>query len=98
MPKCHRFLDINSAGGAVTVIPQSTVFANGRLVCVNGSIGTSHPPCPLPPIHCFGAWVTVAAAAGPPNVFAENIPVVRETDVDTCGHPRVSGSPNVFIN
>lgn len=90
---CHRLGDCNTAGGCVTNIPQSTVFANSLLVVVNGSIGTSHPPCPVFP-HCFGEWITTS---GGPTVFAENIPVNKLGDPDSCGHPRAAGSPDVFL-
>lgn len=91
---CHRLGDCNTGGGCVTRIPQTTVFANNLLVVVDGSIGTSHPPCPPVPIHCMGNWVT---NDGGPKVFAENIPVNKRGDPDTCGHVRAKGSPNVFL-
>ncbi|MEM7213255.1 MAG: hypothetical protein AAF479_15445 [Pseudomonadota bacterium] len=87
--------DTNDAGGAITSIPQSSVYANGLLVSVDGAIGTGHPPCPVPAIHCAGNWVT---ANGSATVFAERIPVNRKTDADSCGHVRAAGSPNVFAN
>lgn len=91
----HRLGDCNNAGGCITNIPQSTVFANNILVSVDGSIGTAHPPCEVPvPIHCAGAWQTTS---GGPTVFAENIPVNKTGDGDTCGHARAAGSPNVFL-
>ena len=90
----HRLGDANTAGGQIISIPQSTVFANNLLVCVDGSIGTSHPPCPLPAIHCAGAWVTTS---GGPTVFAGNIPVNKIGDSDSCGHARAAGSPDVFM-
>ena len=92
----HRLGDINSGGGAVISIPQSTVYANNLLVAVNGSIGTSHPPCDDDnnQEHCIGNWTT---ANGGPNVFIQNIPVNKTGDQDTCGDSRVGGSPNVFI-
>lgn len=91
----HRIGDSNTGGGRITVTPQSTVFANNRLVAVNGSVGTSHPPCPKPAIHCAGAWRTTG---GSPNVFINNIPVNRIGDPDTCGHSRAAGSENVYVN
>lgn len=90
----HRLGDTNTAGGSITSIPQGSVFANGLLVCVNGSIGTGHPPCPEPDIHCAGNWVTTG---GGPTVFAEGIPVNKQGDADSCGHSRASGSFNVFL-
>lgn len=90
-----RMTDVNSAGGAITSIPQNTVFANNLLISVNGSIGTGHPPCPSPSIHCAGVWQT---ANGSTTVFINNIPVNRLSDADTCGHSRVGGSATVFVN
>lgn len=97
MPSVQRFQDANSAGGIITSIPQSSVFANGKIVAVVGSLGSAHPPCDEPPIHCTGAWVTLNSF-GPSNVFAGGIPVVRTGDIDSCGHVRVGGSSNVFAN
>ena len=91
---CHRLTDCNTGGGCITSIPQSTVFANNLLVSVDGSIGTGHPPCPTPVIHCEGVWVTTS---GGPTVFVQNIPVNKKGDPDSCGHVRASGSPDVFL-
>ena len=90
----HRIGDANDAGGAITNPNQSSVFANSILVAVDGAIGTSHPPCPVPDIHCSGNWVTVNTGQ---TVFSENIQTNRLGDVDTCSHVRASGSPDVFI-
>ena len=99
MPQTHRLGDCNTAGGCVNGIPQSTVFVNNLLQVVDGSVGTSHPPCPIPVIHCQGVWVTVQnTVKEPTNVFVENIPAGYQSNVDTCGHARAAGSPNVFIN
>lgn len=95
MPAVQRLTDENDAGGAIDTIPQSTVSVNGLLVVVDGSLGTSHPPCPVPGIHCAGNWVT---SGGSGNVFVNNIPVNRTGDPDTCGHVRVGGSGDVFVN
>lgn len=92
MPRTHRIdaPDCNDAGGCLTSTPQGSVYANDRLIAVNGAQGTSHDPCPAPsPPHCAGNWST---ANGGPTVFAENIPVNSAGDVDTCGHVRVAGS------
>ena len=44
--------DNDSAGG--DLIPsQSTVYANGKKVIVNGDDVESHAPCPVVPIHCL---------------------------------------------
>ena len=90
----HRMGDPNSGGGIISFTPQSSVFVNGLLVCVVGSNGTSHPPCPKPAIHCQGAWVTTMGSS---TVFIEGIPVNKMGDTDTCSHIRTSGSPDVFV-
>ena len=90
----QRIGDSNDGGGIITSTPQSTVYVNGLLVAVDGSIGTSHDHCKDHYIHCEGQWQTIG---GSPNVYIEGIPVNRTGDVDTCGHVRVGGSGNVFV-
>ena len=59
MGMVHRLGDCNDAGGCLTNIPQSTVFANNLLVSVDGSTGTDHPPCgDDDEEHCSGNWFT----------------------------------------
>jgi len=98
MPKnIQRQFDQNNGGGVITNVPQSNVFANSQLVAVQGSTGTGHAECfSSPPIiiHCAGVWQTTTTT---PNVFVNNIPVTATGDVDTCGHSRIIGSPNVFV-
>lgn len=91
----HRMGDINSGGGAIHSIPQRSVHANHLVLAVDGSRGTSHFPCPYPPIHCANAWVTTM---GRHTVYAENIPVNCEGDPDSCSHIRIKGSHNVFAD
>ena len=55
MPKVARMGDLNSGGGIILTIPQSTVFANGKLISVDGSRGSGHP---VGPPHALNAWVT----------------------------------------
>lgn len=94
MPRrVHRIFDINSGGGPIIVPNQRSVFANNLFLSVNFSLVAPHFPCPIIPIHCVALTII-----GSPNVFAENIPVSREIDPDTCGHIRIIGSPNVFVN
>ena len=93
MPGIQRMFDPNTGGGIITAIPQTTVFANSKLVAVQGSIGSAHAPCPKPPIHCAGAWATIATQS---SVFVHSIPVIRDGDIDTCGHARTAGSTSVF--
>jgi uncharacterized Zn-binding protein involved in type VI secretion len=100
--RCQRRGDSNDAGGIITKIPQNstfsqdepvyTVFCNGEPISVDGSIGTGHP-LGLP--HAAGVWTT---ANGSDNVLIGGRRVNREGDPDSCGHVRIGGSPNVFIN
>lgn len=91
MPKVARMGDANTGGGIILTIPQSTVFANGKLISVNGSKGTGHAPG----IHALYAWDT---ANGSSTVFIEGIAVNDEGDADTCVHTRTGGSPDVFTH
>ena len=91
MPKVARMGDLNSGGGIIQTIPQSTVFANGKLISVNGSRGSGHAPG----IHALNAWTTTNGSS---TVSIEGIPVNDEGDPDSCTHVRVDGSANVFTH
>ena len=94
MPAVHRFGDQNIAGGAVNTIPQTSVFANEKLISVVGSRGTADSSCSHNNIHCSGNWATTG---GTSTVFVEGIPINLPGDIDTCGHPRSAvASPDVF--
>ena len=92
MPKVARMGDLNTGGGIIQTIPQSTVYANGKLISVNGSRGSWHAPG----IHALNAWVT---ANGSSTVYINNISINDQGDVDSCvTHARVGGSPDVFTH
>ena len=88
--KAHRMGDANTGGGTITTIPQSTVFANSKVLAVNGSKGTGHGVG----IHAENAWDT---ANGSSTVKCHGIPVNSEGDADTCTHTRTGGSSDVNI-
>lgn len=90
MTQVHRLGDPNSAGAPVVSTAQGTVYANGILIAVDGSAVAPHLPF-IPP------HVGTVTANGSSTVFIEGIPVNRQGDADSCGHPRTSGSPNVFV-
>jgi len=95
MPTVQRVGDANSAGGIATV-GVASVRVNGRAIIVNGNPVTPHPCCGrkgCPPIHC-----SAVTTNGVGSVRAGGIPVVLTGCSDTCGHPRVGGSPDVRIN
>lgn len=82
----HRLGDFNDGGGDITEIPQNTVYANGRLVSIDGSRVEPHD------LH-----FDTVTANGSTTVFIGGIPVNREGDEDECGHVRDGGSPDVFV-
>lgn len=84
MPGISR--DNDSAGGDL-VASQSSVYANGQLVIVDGDAVAPHGVSPhdAPTI-----------TAGSNNVFAEGIAVVNQGDSATCGHTS-GGSSDVFV-
>ena len=82
--------DINTGSGAITTIPQSTVFCNSKLLAVDGSKGTGHGMG----VHATNQWDT---ANGSSTVKAGGIPVNRAGDADTCAHTRTGGSGDVNV-
>lgn len=95
MPKLVcRVGDKNAAGGVI-LSGDPTVLVNSRPVAVAGSKVTPHPCCGAkgcPPVHC--AAVTTSTN---PTVLVNGKPIVVLGDVDTCGHPRLGGSPTVIV-
>ena len=89
--KAHRMGDLNTGSGAITTIPQSTVFANSKVLAVNGSKGTGHGIG----VHATNQWDT---ANGSSTVKVGGTPVNRFDDADTCvTHTRTGGSGDVNI-
>tara|TARA_Y100000310_G_C20601090_1_gene773071 strand:- start:117 stop:401 length:285 start_codon:yes stop_codon:yes gene_type:complete len=90
-PKLHRIGDANSGGGIIDTVSQDWVTDEGKLVSINGSLGTGHGPG----IHAFHAWQT---AIGSSFVTINDIPVNIEGNPDTCLHSRVAGSSLTTIS
>ncbi len=89
MPAIHRNGDPRACGATTIVSGQSTVFANQKLVAINGNL-SSH-----------GA---AALNAGSKNVFIAGVAVVNNTadTASACGIPHTNtqtagGSPNVNV-
>lgn len=82
MPAVHRLSDVNEDDGAITDVPQGTVYVNGQLVSVDGSPVEGGP---------------TTTANGSQTVFIGGIPVNRQGDEDTDGTPRADGSPDVYV-
>lgn len=87
----HRQGDPNDAGGVVTAPAQDFVFDQGKLVSVDGSSVSPHPPF-VPP---HTAPVT---ANGSGLMFINGIPVNFTGNADSCGHARAAGSDLTFIS
>lgn len=80
-PPVHRLGDANSGGGVIESIAQGTVYANGKLVSINGSAVSDNS----------------VTANGSATVFIGGIPVNQQGDADTDRRSRAAGSPNVFV-
>jgi hypothetical protein len=90
----QRVGDRNTAGGVITN-GDNSVLINGRAVAIRGSSVSPHPCCGrkgCPPTHCSAKTQTNNS-----TVLVNGIPLILTDDNDTCGHPRASGSPNVFV-
>ena len=90
MAAAQRKTDANTGGGTISSVPQSTVFANSKLLSVNGSSVTTHGTDPA--VHS-GA----TTANGSSTVFAGGTAVNRTGDADSCTHTRAGGSSDVNI-
>tara|TARA_B110000438_G_scaffold260753_1_gene271003 strand:+ start:728 stop:1003 length:276 start_codon:yes stop_codon:yes gene_type:complete len=86
----QRKTDANTGGGTISSTVQSTVFANSKLVSVNGSTVTTHGTSPN--VHAG-----VITANGSSTVFAGGIAINRTDDADSCTHTRTGGSDDVFV-
>lgn len=82
----QRLGDANDGGGAISSVPQSTVFVNNQQASIDGSAVDGH-----------GLHFPTATTSGSPTVFINNTPANRTGDADACGHARAGGSPDVFI-
>lgn len=92
MPAVQREGDSNSAGGAAKA-GVASVRVNGSTVCVTGTGVTAHAPWGIPhPPHA-----AASTTGGSATVRAGGVPINRTGDVDTCGHARVGGSPDVRV-
>jgi hypothetical protein len=85
MPGVHRHGDSRFCGAATVVVGQSTVYANGKLVSVDGDPNT-HSEGRNKPIY------------GPKNVYVENkliICAVGDTtyNMDNLRHPPGPANP-----
>ena len=82
--------DANTGGGTIISVPQSTVYANSKLLSVNGSSVSSHGTG-------LDTHPVLPTANGSSTVFAGGIAINRTDDVDSCTHTRTGGSGDVFV-
>ena len=83
----QRVGDANNGGGVIQSTPQSTVYANGRLVAVTGSRGSPHP-------KKHDSWST---GFGSGSVRIDCYGINLTGDRDSCGHIRIGGSDDIYI-
>ena len=86
----QRYGDANSGGGTISVVTNNGVYANSKLVSIDGSGITTHGTNPN--VHA-----SATTANGSSTVFAKNLAVNRTGDADSCTHTRTGGSSNVNI-
>lgn len=88
-----RVGDANISGGLITV-GDPTVLVNNRPVAVIGAPVSPHPPCGGNGqyAHCIAR-----TQLKPGSILVNGKPIATWPSVDTCGHPRITGSVNVII-
>jgi uncharacterized Zn-binding protein involved in type VI secretion len=94
VPAVQRVGDQDSAGGVI-LNGDNTVLINGRAVAIRGASVSPHPCCGrrgCPPVHCSAKTQTNNS-----TVLVNGVPLVLTSDLDTCGHPRSGGSPDVTV-
>ena len=90
-----RLGDANTGGGLVTMAGcDPTVLVNGRPIAVVAAPVTPHPPCGGPGqyAHCVAHL-----QFKPGTVLVNGKPIATWPSVDTCGHPRITGSFDVIL-
>lgn len=89
----QRVGDQNSAGGVI-LNGDNTVLINGRAVAVRGASVSPHAPCGQPGqnTHC-----NAKTQANTSTILVNGIPLIFTDDIDTCGHARAGGSPDVTV-
>ncbi len=92
MPAVQRQGDKNTEGGAATS-GVASVRVNGKPIVVDGIGVSAHTP--WKPARAHAPHAAASTAGGSGTVRAGGKPVVRTGNVDTCGHARTGGSPDV---
>ena len=89
-----RVGDANTGGGLVTV-GDPTVLVNGRPIATVFSPVSPHPPCGGAggQQHCIAHTQLQAG-----TILVNGKPIATWPSVDTCLHPRITGSLNVIVS
>jgi len=82
-----RLGDVNSYPAPVIGVKAVRTLTNGLPSSTAGDIVAPHDS---KPVH-----ISVTTSTQP-RVLIQGVPVTRVGDVDTCGHVRITGSPNVL--
>ncbi len=93
MPAVQRLGDKCSAGGEITQ-GDSSVLVNGKAIAISNKAVVSHPPYG-PGTQAHRNAQTQSSKNS--TVFVNGQLVVVTTDIDSCGHVRVGGSPDVSV-
>jgi uncharacterized Zn-binding protein involved in type VI secretion len=91
MKQVVRLFDVNEAAGFL-LQGHANITVNNRPLGKYMSVVSPDLNCPFPPIHC----APIAAFPGSKKVMANNTPVLRVGDRDSCGDARETGSENVL--
>lgn len=93
MPAVQRQGDTNSEGGAAAS-GVASVRVNGKPIVVNGISVTPHAPWSR---RSHPPHASATTGGGNSTVRAGGKSVVTTGNVDSCGHARTGGSPNVRV-
>ena len=91
-PVC-RVGDQNAAGGVI-LSGDPTVLVNGRPIATVFAPVSPHPPCggKNAQQHCYAHTQQQAG-----TILVNGKPIATWPSVDTCLHPRITGSLNVIV-
>ena len=90
MPGWVRKGDANEVGGRVIANTASTVYVNGKLAALKGSLISTHNPSP--DIH---EGRVIQDGSG--TVIVEGKPAAFKGAHETCSHTQVEASSDVII-
>ena len=96
MPAAQRQGDTNSEGGAATS-GVASVRVNGKPIVVDGVSVSPHAPWPQRRRNPHPPHASATTGGGNSTVRAGGKSVVTTGNVDSCGHARTGGSPNVRV-